>query len=480
MTTDPLPSHSRVRCAVLLWMLCLANVTGLCAAYTWRNVAIGGGGYVTGVVYHPSEPNLRYARTDVGGAYRWSPASGWMPLNDNIGGLDNEFMTLGVLSLALDPADPDRVYLACGQYLASWAPFACVLRSTNRGATWTRVALPFKLAGNGEGRGTGERLSVDPQDGSQLLLGTSADGLWRSPDRGATWTRITAFTPTSTTFVLHDPRKAGVIYVGAADSVGPTLWRSTDAGISWAYVPGQTAGLMALQGKLDSAGTLLLTYADGPGPNGVSTGAVRKLANAATTTSAADWTDITPSHGQGGYCGLALDVRRPGLIVVSTLDRWWPQDEILLSIDHGATWKGVLEGATLDFSMGTWASSLTSHWITDVEIDPFDSDRATFVTGFGLFSTTNLHVATGKPTWVFANSGLEEAVPTGLVSPAEGPPLVSTIGDFDGFRHDNLATAPSSRLAPHHGSNHSLDAAGAAPAVLVRLHGGGSVSRPPR
>jgi beta-glucosidase len=39
--------------------------------YAWENVAIGGSGFVSGLVTSKTEPGLIYARTDVGGAYRW-------------------------------------------------------------------------------------------------------------------------------------------------------------------------------------------------------------------------------------------------------------------------------------------------------------------------------------------------------------------------------------------------------------------------
>lgn len=51
--------------------------------YQWRNVGIGGGGFVPGVVFHPAEQGLAYTRTDVGGAYRLDDRIGrWIPLND--------------------------------------------------------------------------------------------------------------------------------------------------------------------------------------------------------------------------------------------------------------------------------------------------------------------------------------------------------------------------------------------------------------
>ena len=107
------PRHCRAGWLVLL--LAVFPVLATAAPYQWRNVAIGGGGFVTGLVFHPAEPDLLYARTDVGGAYRWDQATGrWSALTDWLG-RDDANLT-GIESLAVDPRDPQRVYLAAGTY----------------------------------------------------------------------------------------------------------------------------------------------------------------------------------------------------------------------------------------------------------------------------------------------------------------------------------------------------------------------------
>ena len=137
--------------------------------YTWRNVQIVGGGFVDGIIFHPKEKGLRYARTDIGGAYRWNDLSNhWEPLLDWVSYPDLNLM--GVESIALDPSDPDRVYFACGTYTNPHTPNGAILRSRDRGRTFQRTNVPFKFGGNETGRGNGERLAVDPNDGNILYL----------------------------------------------------------------------------------------------------------------------------------------------------------------------------------------------------------------------------------------------------------------------------------------------------------------------
>src|SRR6266545_2331225 len=103
--------------------------------YTWKNVQIAGGGFVPGIIFNQSQQNLIYARTDIGGAYRWNQSSqSWTPLLDWVG--QNNWGYNGVASIATDAVDPNRVYAAVGMYTNSWDPNnGAILRSTNQGSS---------------------------------------------------------------------------------------------------------------------------------------------------------------------------------------------------------------------------------------------------------------------------------------------------------------------------------------------------------
>lgn len=471
----------------LLLLAPIVMVPGRAAApavegYAWRNVAIHGGGYVTGLVFHPGEPDLLYARTDVGGAYRWDAARrAWRPLSDSFDRGSGNAELYGVLSLALDPRDPAKVYLACGEYTAEWARTGALLRSADHGQTWDGTDLPFKLGGNQDGRGTGERLAVDPHDGRVLFLGSSRDGLWTSRNAGRDWRAVSGLPgDVGVTFVLFDAasgsdgRPTPVIYAGLADKTKPVLYRSADAGATWTPVPGQPAGLL-LHHAVFSGGALFLAYGNGPGPNDVTDGGVWQYELAASR-----WTDITPvkpgPEDRFGYAGLTADPRAPGTLYVSTLDRWARGDEIFRSTDSGATWVPLLAAAVFDPNGTPYVTRLKPHWISDVAVDPFHPERLWFVTGYGVWATDQAQAdisGGARIPWRFPDRGLEETVVDELVSPPEGAPLLSAVGDLGGFRHDDFAVSPRGGMfQPQAGDNPGLAFAAQAPARMVRTHWG--------
>ncbi len=69
------------------------------------NVSLGGGGYVTGIYFHPLQQDLIYIKTDIGGFYRWNPVDkSWLPLTDHFPLDMNNYY--GGEALALDPNNP--------------------------------------------------------------------------------------------------------------------------------------------------------------------------------------------------------------------------------------------------------------------------------------------------------------------------------------------------------------------------------------
>lgn len=90
------------------------------AAFTWKNVKIGGGGgFVPGIVFHPKTKGVAYARTDIGGIYRLNADDSWTPITDSIAN-DAGWHNWGIDAIALDPQNDQKVYAAVGMYTNSW------------------------------------------------------------------------------------------------------------------------------------------------------------------------------------------------------------------------------------------------------------------------------------------------------------------------------------------------------------------------
>ncbi|WP_169084225.1 S-layer homology domain-containing protein [Paenibacillus sp. PL91] len=486
-------------------------------SYEWGRAKVVGGGFVPGIIYNESEKDLIYARTDMGGAYRWDPeTSKWIQLMDFVS--FDEWNMLGVESLATDPVDPDRVYIASGTYTNDWTDMnGVMLRSTDRGDTWQRTEMPFKMGGNMPGRNMGERLSIDPNDNRILYFGArSGNGLWRSADYGETWSKVDSFTAAGNVVDYYND-KVGVawvvfdkstgtaghatqtIYVGVADT-GNSIYRSVDGGATWEAVPGQPAeGFLPNHGALSSTGMLYVTYAKELGPYNGGEGSVHKL-----NTKTGEWQAISPTKDTANpYGGLAIDAQHPDTIMVATMNKWWPDEFIYRSTDGGATWEDMwtldygrnptrVNNYTLNYEIAPWLdwgeekslpeSSPKLGWmIGDLEIDPFNSDRIMYGTGATLYGSTNMTNLDHDgivDIEVYAD-GIEETAILGLVSPPSGAPLLSAMGDIGGFRHEDLNKAPEMITNPYLGSSTDIDFAELNPDIVVRVgnHGGDGAER---
>lgn len=446
------------------------------AAYWWRDVPVFGGGYVTGVIYNQSNGDL-YLRTNVGGAFRWNPVTGeWIPLLDSIGQAQpNEEYLDYVLSLATDPDNPQRLYVAVGGYL-NYTGNGAVLISTNRGDTWTQSDLPFPVGGNDNGSPTGERLQVDPNLPSTLYLASQNNGLWYSQNYGQTWSPMTGLTQNNLNFIHPDPSSSSPgtgcqrLFVGA-HATSSNIWLSNNGGTTWSAVSGQPAAYYPMRCAL--AGNLFyVSYcnSDITAPGGATAGSVWCY-NDATS----QWSNISPPNGQYGYGGICFDPAHPNILMAGTMDDYSPGNEIYRSTNSGANWKGVLRNGTIDGSEAPYiqANFTYQNWISDVEINPVNSNEVIFVTGYGIYMTENITRADvgQKATWTFPDKGLEETVVLGLVSPPSGPFLLTALADVAGFRYDNFNTSPvNGDYSPFFPISSSIDFAELNPGIVARSH----------
>ncbi|MDH2428430.1 xyloglucanase [Sphaerisporangium sp. TRM90804] len=518
-----------VTCLVAAVLCASAAVTSSAASvaasppsepYRFRNVKIGGTGFVTGIVFSQAQKGLAYTRTDVGGMYRWNGATeSWTPLLDWVSW--DKWGYMGVASVAASPVNANKVWAAVGMYTNGVDPNnGAVLRSYDKGDTWRTTVLPFHLGGNMSGRTMGERLAVDPNNDNILYLAApSGNGLWRSTDGGVTWARVTAFpnsgddpqTPggaedAGLVWVTFDKStgRAGTrsktVYVGVADKANP-VYRSTDGGATWAPLAGAPTGYLPHKGVLDPVNHLLyIATSDTTGPFSGGKGDVWKHH---TVTGA--WTRISPVPSTSdddyfGYSGLTVDRRNPGTIMVGTQVSWWPDGIIWRSTDSGATWSRIWDwGAWPDRTLRYDFDITDTPWVTmgeqsnppilvpkigqaisSMEIDPFDSDRMLFNGGPGIAGTKNLTAwDTGGTVAITPEvEGLEEGAVQGLIKPPGGA-LLSAMGDVGGFRHDDLNASPATIFtSPVFTTTRSIDFAERNPRVIVRAGDFNDADRP--
>jgi hypothetical protein len=469
----PLP-----RFAVVALML-FCGATAFAQSYVWKSVAIKGGGFISGIITHPNAPGVIYCRADIGGAYRWNAASNsWIPLLD----FAADSNIYGVESLAIDPSDSNRLYIA-----ASRGSPAVLLVSTNQGATFSQYTPPFALNGNVDGRSNGERMDVDPNSGNILFYGTRTSGLYKSVNYGATWTHVSSFPVTVTS------NSVGLVFVefikssGSPGSATPTifvgvsqtnannnLFMSTNGGATWTNVPTLApATQMPHHAAQDGLGNMYVTFNNNQGPNNITAGSVVKLNLSTLMTTLV--TPPKPSGAQGGFAGVSVDRQNPNTVVVSTMDRWYanppaaPWDVLERSVNGGASWVEISPDTLPDSTSAPWSVAQSPHWAGDVEIDPYNSNRVFFITGYGIISSTNL--TAGSVNFAFMSDGIEETVPLGLASPPSGPYLLSAHGDIGGFRHYNLDVSPplTDYFSTHRGTSGGIDFAASNPNIIARV-----------
>ncbi len=411
--------------------------------FQWSEVNIGGGGYICGIVTHPTQKGLIYARTDVGGALRWDPENQkWINLSTWLGVEDHNLY--GVESLAIDPNNPDIVYMACGKEHHRKPEESDILKSVDRGKTWKKLGVHLYTYGNGPMRWAGERLVVDPADSDLLYYATRNDGLWTSLDAGETWSQIDAFPVKGNQFEglgfveihEHGPIKDGrsqVIYVSAH---GDGLYKTEDGAATWKRVEGGLEYMADIRNiEIAKDGTVYATFEAKDWKGGV-----WKL------SPEGNWTNIAPLGDQiMRYNALALDPTDNSRLLAMT---YWGfgSNYLFSSTDGGTTWKNTnyTFKKTTPWRPDNWSGSQPSA----LEIDPHDPNKVYFAGWFAFYETEDISAVDRNEPVVFTDHtlGHEELVAMSAHSSAKGAPLLTGVADVGGFRHADTDVFPKTRI----------------------------------
>lgn len=182
----------------------------------------GGAGRLNVVRIHPTNPNIIFVCSPSGGL--WKSTDGGNSWSSNT---DQLAQVIGCTDLAIDPNNPDIMYLATGDAFGAATYTVGILKTTDGGNTWNTTGLSYSMAAY---RQIGKIL-INPNN-TNIILAAASNGVYRSDDGAATFARMQTGSFIDMEYKPGDP---DVVYVS-----GTEIHRSADNGLTWAQVTSGT------------------------------------------------------------------------------------------------------------------------------------------------------------------------------------------------------------------------------------------------
>ena len=247
-----------------------------------------------------------------------------------------------VVDVKIDPKNPSVWYVV--------SAFGGLWKTTNRGITFTPIF-------DDNGVFTLCCMAIDPRDSNVLWLGTGennsqrsahfGDGIYKSTDAGKTWKRMGLATSEHIGDVVVDPRNSNVVYVAAQ---GPLfseggergLYKTTDGGATWTAVLtiSKDTGISDVVLDPRNPDVLFASAYQRRRHVGQMIGGGPEGGIFKSTNGGRSWTKLTKGlpAGDMGRAGLAIDGRRNPATVFALVDAKRPEAGFFRSDDGGNSW----------------------------------------------------------------------------------------------------------------------------------------------
>ncbi len=200
------------------------------------------GGRFSDIEWDPTDATIAYAGAATGGVFKSADGgASWTPIADAL-------PNLNVGDLAIDPNDPETVWLGTGEPNGGHNNFpgGGIYRSTDGGGNWSFMGLG--------GTASIGRVVVDPSNSQRVFVAAQGSyfgpnperGLYRTTDGGASWQLVlTVNDSTGATDIVIDPTNPSRMMAATWERVrrpnggthlfGPSsgIWRSLNGGTTW-------------------------------------------------------------------------------------------------------------------------------------------------------------------------------------------------------------------------------------------------------
>ena len=213
----------------------------------WRNIGPFRGGRTRAICGVPSQPGVFYAGAVNGGVWKTTDfGRTWNPIFD-----DQSTGSIGAIEVA--PSDPNIIYVGSGEGLhrPDLSVGNGIYKSTDAGRTWTHLGLR-------DGQQI-PQIAIDPHDPNRLFVAVAGHpygpnperGIYRSTDGGQTFQKVlNKDENTGGNDVKIDPSDSNVVYATLWESregpwenaswngSGGGIFKSTDGGQTWNQLSG--------------------------------------------------------------------------------------------------------------------------------------------------------------------------------------------------------------------------------------------------
>jgi len=270
------------------------------------------GGNTIHLTVDPTDSDIAYAIPQNSGAFKTTDGgASWIPITGSI----NPGSALGVTTIAFDAASSSTLYLLTG---------SSVYRSTDAGANWTLATSSIGISAR--------TIRTHPTVADRILAMDGQGVFYQSLDGGTSWAALGTL-PGTISFAYdfaYAPSNASVVYAWGRDGV----FISPDSGATWTL---KNNNLLGYQGGVPSVGVFAIDPTDADR-------AYAKPDNSdlfVTTDGGDNWqvADTLVSLPNDAFTDLVIDPGNVSRMYMATLN-----NEVLRSDDGGASWASASVG----------------------------------------------------------------------------------------------------------------------------------------